>query len=53
MSNRASTETKFNSMIEEYRQEILPTVYKNFNDMNEESQQALSRMNNFFMGYIR
>lgn len=53
MSDRASTETKFNSMLTEYRQEILPTVYKNFNDMIEESQQSLSRMNNFFVGYIR
>ena len=50
MSDRASTETKFNTLLEEYRNEILPTVYANYETMNVESQQAISRMNNFFCG---
>lgn len=47
MSDRASTETKFNHLS---REEILPQVFTNYETMNFELQQALNRMNNFFCG---
>jgi hypothetical protein len=50
MSDRASTETKFNEMLKEYRDTVLPDVILNFNMLNEESKQAITEMNNFFCG---
>lgn len=47
MSARAATETKFNRLLKEYREEILPTVFNNYENMNIDSQQAINRMNNF------
>lgn len=47
MSDRASTETKFNDMVKEYRDTILPDIIENLNFMNEESKQAISGTNNF------
>lgn len=50
MSDRAATETKFNELLKNYREEILPQVFDNYNQMSLESQLAISRMNNFFCG---
>jgi hypothetical protein len=50
MSDKAGTEKKFNDILREYRDEVLPEVIENFNILNIESQMAISHMNNFFCG---
>jgi hypothetical protein len=52
MSDKAATEKKFNEILSEYRKEILPQVIKNYEQLNTESQLAISHMNNFFVGCI-
>ncbi|WAR13290.1 hypothetical protein MAR_027470, partial [Mya arenaria] len=49
MSDRASTETKFNEPLAEYRTEILPNVIEKYEEMSENEKAALSRMNIFFV----
>ncbi|XP_056017756.1 uncharacterized protein LOC130053959 [Ostrea edulis] len=50
MSDRASTEKKFNELLEEYRSNILPNVIEGWIDMTEDEHRSVSRMNNFFCG---
>ena len=50
MSDRASTETKFNELLANYRNELLPQVIENFEQMEENEKAAVSKMNNFFCG---
>ena len=50
MSDRASTETKFNVLLKDYRESVLPEVIENYRNLNEKSKQAVSNMNNFFCG---
>ena len=50
MSDRAATETKFNQLLAEYRDQILPEVVLNYENLCEEEKMSLSRMNNFFCG---
>ncbi|XP_024117792.1 uncharacterized protein LOC112139279, partial [Oryzias melastigma] len=51
MSDRAATEVKFNTLLEEYRKEFLP-LYKGdaFNDLTEEEKASASKLHNFFCG---
>ena len=44
MSDRAKTEVKWHDMLEEYRTSILPLVYKHWDKLNEDEQQAMARM---------
>ena len=50
MSDRAATELKFNSLLEQYRKEILPLVYYNYQTFTEDERMALENMSNFFCG---
>lgn len=50
MSDRASTEKKFNELLEEYRLNILSNVIEGWADMTEDEHISVSRMNNFFCG---
>jgi len=50
MSDRAATETKFNNLLATYREQVLPEVMENYNQLCEDEKQSLSRMNNFFCG---
>lgn len=50
MSDRAATELKFNELLELYRKEILPDVINNWEELTEDMQTQLSRLNNFFCG---
>lgn len=50
MSDRAATETKFNDLLKEYRDTLLPDVIENYNTLSAESQLAISSMNTFFCG---
>ncbi|WAR06009.1 LOW QUALITY PROTEIN: hypothetical protein MAR_021378 [Mya arenaria] len=50
MSDRASTETKFNELLQEYRNQTLPEVIGNYEQLCEEEKLSVSRMNNLFCG---
>ena len=50
MSDRASTEKHFNTLLEQYRSEILPQVVLGWADLTEEERSGMARMNNFFCG---
>lgn len=49
MSDRAATEVKFNELIEQYRTEVLPLAYHNYDTFTEEKS-AIQNMSNFFCG---
>ena len=50
MSDRAATEKLFNSMLQEYREKLLPSILVGFDNFTEEQQQNTIRMNHFFCG---
>jgi hypothetical protein len=50
MSDRASTQIKFNQLLEDYRKEILPLTIDNYALMSEAQQLALGKLCNFFCG---
>ncbi|XP_070207979.1 uncharacterized protein [Littorina saxatilis] len=50
MSDRAASEKKFHSLLEDYRKEVLPTVHENWDELSENEQESLSHMNNFYCG---
>ena len=50
MSDRAATNTKFNRLLQGYRQEILTVVQSEWETLDEEQRTALSRVNNHFCG---
>ena len=50
MSDRASTETKFNELLKDYRESVLPEVIENYENLKEESKQAVSNMDHFSCG---
>lgn len=50
MSDRAATEMAFNSLLEDYRNTILPDVVDNWENLAIDEKDAISRMNNFFCG---
>ena len=52
MSDRASTEKLFNSVLCKYRERLLPQVVEKFSDLTEEAVGKLKTMNNFFVGCI-
>ncbi|XP_021339530.1 uncharacterized protein LOC110440700, partial [Mizuhopecten yessoensis] len=50
MSDRASTEKLFNSLLQDYRCTVLPHVIDNFDQLTTEEQGLCGQMNNFFCG---
>ena len=50
MSDRASTQIKFNDLLEEYRKDILPLTVENYDSMSEAQQLSLGKLCNFFCG---
>jgi hypothetical protein len=50
MSDRAATEIKFNELLESYREEVLPHIVGDWNDIHEEDQKVISRLNDFICG---
>ena len=50
MSDRASTQIKFNELLEDYRREILPLTIENYEQLSEPKQQSLGKLCNFFCG---
>lgn len=50
MSDSASTEIKFNELLEEYRKSILPYAIYNFHQLNNYQKESVSKLLNFFCG---
>ena len=50
MSDRHIVQKNFNSLLEEYRAQILPEVITSWQDLSSEDQQSISSLNNFFCG---
>ena len=50
MSDRHIVEKNFNSLLEEYRSTILPSVIQSWNILSQDQQQTMSTLNNFFCG---
>jgi len=48
MSDRATTEKKFQTLLEQYRREILIKIKEGWNLLSDEEKNICSRMNNFF-----
>lgn len=46
---QTSTEIKFNSLLEEYRASILPLLREQFNELDTEEKQSVSRLYNFYV----
>ena len=51
MSDRHIVEKKFNGLLEDYRQEILPSVVAGWDVLSEEEQLNLSSLNDLFVAY--
>ena len=49
MSDSASTEIKFNALLEEYRLALLPYTIDNYNQLNEEEKHSVNKLMNFFL----
>jgi len=50
LSDRAATEVKFNSLLYDFRKEVLPLTYHNYNEFSEAEKSSLESMCNFFCG---
>ncbi|WAR27970.1 hypothetical protein MAR_013674, partial [Mya arenaria] len=50
MSDRASTEKRFNQLLQELRQTVLPDLYVNWEQLSHENQLIASTLLNFFCG---
>ena len=50
MSDRHIVQKKFNSLLEDYRSEILPTIISDWKELSVAEQDQLSSLNNFFCG---
>lgn len=50
MSDRASAQKSFNSLLADYRADILPNVTENWGDLTDTERQSLSQMHNFYCG---
>lgn len=47
LSDRAATETKFNSLLESYRKDVLPLIYSNYDTFSDVAKQKLETLCNF------
>ena len=50
MSDKAATEQKFHSLLETYRQQVLPDTMENYESLSEEEKTRVGRLYNFFCG---
>ena len=50
MSDRASTQIKFNELLEAYRQEVLPSTIENYAQLTDAQRLSLGKLCNFFCG---
>ena len=50
MSDRASTEVKFNTLLQEFKENVMPGIHPNFSSLSENERHSLCRLANFFCG---
>ena len=50
MSDRASAQKSFNTLLQEYRSGILPSIVHNWENITVQEQQSMAQMFNFFCG---
>ncbi|KAK6180548.1 hypothetical protein SNE40_012681 [Patella caerulea] len=50
MSDRASTEKAFNTLLQNYKEEVLPKVIDNYDELSVEEKSHCGKINNFFCG---
>ena len=50
MSDRASTQIKFNESLEDYRKTVLPDICENYESLSEVERESLGKLCNFFCG---
>ena len=50
MSDRASAQKSFDSLLAQYRAQTLPKVTQDWDHLTENEKQAMSQMHNFFCG---
>ncbi len=50
MSDRASSQKLFNSLLADYREGILPSVTENWEDLTENEKRSIAQMHNFYCG---
>ena len=50
MSDQCIVEKKFNTLLQEYREHILPDVVTGWHSLSSEQQSSIVKMNNFFCG---
>ena len=50
MSDRAATEKKFHILLTNFREEILPCVHSNWDELTAIEKETLFKMNNFYCG---
>ena len=50
MSDRAATEIKFNTLLQDYKTTIMPAIIENLDTMPEDEQKSVSHLANFFCG---
>ena len=48
MSDRASAQKSFNTLLEEYRASLLPTITANWDSLTTIEKQSMSQMHNFY-----
>jgi hypothetical protein len=51
MSDKAGTGKNFNKLLVDYRNEMLPMIIDNWEELNED-QQKITSVNNCFVAYI-
>jgi len=50
MSDSASTEVKFNELLEDFRSTILPFTVENYDNLDDAGRASLNKLLNFFCG---
>lgn len=50
MSDRATTQLKFNELLALYRSEVLPVMIEDWGNLDADVQNKLTQMNKFFCG---
>jgi hypothetical protein len=50
MSDRAASEKHFHDLLEAYRQQILPLVYSNWDELSLSERNSCTKLNSFYCG---
>lgn len=50
MSDRAATEEKFNTLLQDYKNSLLPVIVENYETLSQAEQDSISKLGHFFCG---